>query len=259
MTITVVSHNAFWMQGHPFEGDQPGGPVEAIVSGLADRYRGVRPDVLCLQEIQSAEAFGAISAAMALPGSYTPGRELRQYGACALSADARILADSGSTPAPFTRAFQLIEAGAAGRGLRIANVHLPSGRQIGAAEGAARRLAELEAILRLDPPPDVLCGDLNERPGGAVSDYLARQGFVDAAAITGNADRCTSIGGTRGDYIWLRRSIADRLRDYGVCPPADFLADVPGKTFLSDHLPLWISVEADESRSVTGSRDGGNR
>lgn len=245
MTITVVSHNAFWMQGHPFDGDRPGGPVGPIVSGLAGHYRHVAPDVLCLQEIQSAEAFGAISAAMALPGSYAPGREHRQYGACTLSADARIMADSGSTRAPFTRAFQLIEVGPKGRGLRIANVHLPSGRQLGAAEGAARRLAELESILRHDPPPDILCGDLNERPGGAVSDYLAGQGFVNAAVITGKADRCTSIGGTRGDYIWVRQPVADRLRDYGVCPPADFRANVPGKTFLSDHLPLWISVEAE--------------
>jgi len=244
MTITVLCHNAYWLQGHPFEGDQPGAAVEGIVAALAGQYRGFAPDVLCLQEVQSAGAFEAISAAMSLPGWYTPGRQHPQYGVCALSSDARILADSASEQGTFTRAFQLIEAGPPDRGLRVANVHLPSGRQLGPAEGAARRLAELEAILRLDPPPDVLCGDLNERPGGAVSDYLARRGFVDAAAITGNAARCTSIGGTRGDYIWVRRPVAARLREYGVRRPGDFLADVPGKDFLSDHLPLWISVEA---------------
>ncbi len=236
MTITIASHNAYWMQGHPFAGDRPGGAVDGIVSGLAGHYRDIGADLLCLQEIQSPEAFGAVAAAMHAPGEYTPGRELGQYGTCFLSAAARMLADSSSLP--FTRAFQIIELD----GLRVANVHLPSGRQLGPEAGAARRVAEIRSVVEHESRPVVICGDLNERPHRAVSEYLAGAGFVDAAEITGNGDRCTSIGGVRGDYIWVSGSVAARVESYGVRKPHELLADVDGKSFLSDHLPLWVSL-----------------
>lgn len=98
--------------------------------------------------------------------------------------------------------------------LRIANIHLPSNRLLGAEKSAVRRIAEIEHVVDTDPAPQVLCGDFNEKPGGAVSACLSRRDFVDAADVAGKDSLPTAVGGGRGDYIWLHRSVADYMCEY---------------------------------------------
>ncbi|MGQ9662525.1 MAG: endonuclease/exonuclease/phosphatase family protein [Kiritimatiellia bacterium] len=240
--IRVLSHNVFWFQGVPFASDQPGEPVPGIAAECAVLYERIRPTILCLQEIQSPTAAELVSTRLALSAYYTVGRELVQYGACLLAKQGQLLAASTNTEVLVQRVGQLFEFPLlSGKSLRIANVHLPSDRQLDAEAAAQRRVLELREILRMGP--DLVCGDLNERPRGLVAQELFRAGYHDCAALTGNEDRSTSIGARRTDYIWIHAKLAGLVRDYGVFPPHSFLSSTAAKTFLSDHLPLWADLE----------------
>src|SRR5438045_1604711 len=48
----------------PFAGDQPGPADPAVLRALAELYRELAPDVLCLQEVQSQETADALAAAL---------------------------------------------------------------------------------------------------------------------------------------------------------------------------------------------------
>ena len=240
---TILSHNTFWFQGAPFETDRPGAPDRAILSPLVSIYRALAPDVLCFQEVQDEGAFDLLAAEMDMPGRHTPGGLLRQYGGAAFWRCGRCLAESTSCERASQRMWQIVEvpAGAAGA-LRVCNVHLPSSRQAGA-EAGRLRLRELACVAEGDARPDVIVGDFNERPGGPVGDYLTRQGYLDAAALTGQAFRPTGLGDGRGDYAWVDRRLRGRLVEYAVLSREDLRAAGAGKDCLSDHFPLWITVD----------------
>ena len=63
-TLRLVSHNVFWGQGAPFDTDQPGPVRSDIVNQLTELLLESNPDVLCLQEVQSASTFSSWSATM---------------------------------------------------------------------------------------------------------------------------------------------------------------------------------------------------
>jgi endonuclease/exonuclease/phosphatase family metal-dependent hydrolase len=244
MALRIVSHNAFWFQGASFPSDSPGPPDGRVLHALAALYASLAPDVLCIQEVQDAETFAALAAAARMDGGYSPGRELPQYGGATLwrsppasHADWR---DAGAVP---QRMWQVAALGGT-HGLVVANVHLPSARQLSKEIAQQRRLAELEALLSCDPRPDVLAGDLNEQPGGPVGELLRSHGYADAAEAAGQADRATKVGGGRGDYVWLSAAATRRLVEYGVAEGEGFRKGVSGGERLSDHLPLWVSLDA---------------
>ncbi len=190
--------------------------------------------------------FGAVSECLGLPGEYCPGSTLAQYGGAVFWSlpDGRAVLDSRSCAVATQRMWQVIEVDVGGQSLRICNIHLPSGRQLGQEQAALQRVAELDAMLRsCVPGPDIIVGDFNEKPDGPIGSFLARHGFVDAAVVAQRADGPTSIRGRRGDYIWLRRELAGRILAYGVTAKEDFSCEDMGKEFLSDHLPLWINLE----------------
>jgi endonuclease/exonuclease/phosphatase family metal-dependent hydrolase len=64
--------------------------------------------------------------------------------------------------------------------------------------------------------------------------------------MVGRTQTPTSINGNRGDQIWLHGSAGNRLLGYDVIDIADMETGVSGKTYLSDHLPLWIDLEMEE-------------
>ena len=107
-----------------------------------------------------------------------------------------------------------------------------------------RRLEELE--MATESMPDVVIGDFNEGPGGAVAGYMAERGYLDAAVLRGKGDVRSSVGGLRGDQIWIRSDLGVRLAEYSVLSKGDLATRLDGKTYLSDHLPLWIRLEEGE-------------
>lgn len=129
--------------------------------------------------------------------------------------------------------------------LRVCNVHLPSERQLGPERAAAQRISEVvDAISSTGASPDVVLGDLNELPGGALVDCMAEQGYTDAAVLSGRAGKPTKLAGGRGDYIWIKNHLGDNLSSYDVAAKTELACNYAGKSFTSDHLPLWITLAA---------------
>ncbi len=241
--LTILSHNVFWFQGAEFPTDKPGKPVPNVLEGLVRLYRAIAADVLCFQEIQDEGTFRLLGEALGLPGRYTPGGTLRQYGGATFWREGAYRRDSLSCEPRPQRMWQLTDAspGRAGA-VCLCNVHLPSSRQLGPAAGT-RRLQELACMIEDEPRPMIILGDFNEMPGGPVGEYLASMGYCDAAAITGQTFRPSGLGDGRGDHIWVHSSLAERVIEYGVLPKERMIAAPAGEEYLSDHLPLWLTLE----------------
>ena len=244
--FTLLSHNVFWFQGMPFPTDQPPKPDTQILQRLCAIYRDLKPDVICLQENQSEETFRTVSEELEMPGSYCPGEELPQYGGATfwVSPRGKQIHSSRESALATQRMWQIIEVGGVDFCLRIGNVHLPSQRQLGPQRSAAQRVAEtLEAVNSCETGLDFIAGDFNEQYGGAVSECLEERDYVDAAAISDWIEKPTSIAGGRGDFIWMRKQASNSLLNYGVVGKRELECDDGNKQNLSDHLPLWVTVE----------------
>lgn len=246
-SCTVLTHNMFWGQGVPFASADPGDPVPCIVSGLAQIWKQRDPDVLCLQEVQSERAFNTVRtaiAALGLPadGAYTAGYEYPQYGGALFHRNGRIVTDSNASDARPHRMWQLADIPFGSDRLRIANVHLPSNRQLPPEQSAVKRVDELRDMLGIAGQPDLICGDHNERPGGGVTQFLTSRGYRDVAEITGDSSGSSLSGPKRIDYIWVSDRIADRVTGYGVIPAYELAVTCAGREYLSDHLPLWVRI-----------------
>jgi len=244
--FTILTHNAFWFQGVPFPTDMPPEADIEIVRRLCAIYRKINPDVICLQEIQNQETFQVVSEHLGLSGCYCQGNELPQYGGAVFwhPHRGRQIQNSHGSTAKTQRMWQIAEVDGTARRLRICNVHLPSGRQLGPEQAASRRVAELlESIRSCEVQPDVIAGDFNERPNGPASKCLEGRGYVDSAVLSDCADVPTNIGRERGDYIWIKKELSDCFLDYGVPEKRELACADAGKQYLSDHLPLWITME----------------
>jgi len=242
----IVSHNAYWFQGVPFEGTNPGSPAPAIFAGLIEVYRSLQPDLLCLQEVQSAEVAEQLADALGMHAFHTPGKVRTQYGVASLTSRTAGVADWQAHGKCVDRAWQLICVEVAPRTtLTVANVHLPSGRQTSPEQ--TRRLQRAELLDVIGFEPDVLCGDLNDSPGGIVTETMQASGYVDAACLRRRENLPSNIAGWRGDYIWVHGRDANSVIEYGAFAGDFRPAEATGKTFLSDHLPIWIDLAGCEA------------
>ncbi len=238
----IVCHNAFWFQGYPFRDEIPPDPDTGVLDSLCRIYRSIEPDVICLQEVQGRHAFEMICGRLGMSGSYCPGSELTQYGGAMLWHNGRgdAVSDSSSSGAEVQRVFQIAEFTGPDIQLRICNIHLPSQRQLGPRLAAERRIRDLVEAVKLEP--DLVVGDFNEPPGRSVGKRLERMGFVDSAGVLGHGNVSTSLGGGRGDFIWVREELSGCLREYGVIGKKELDSRGSMYRYLSDHLPLWISL-----------------
>lgn len=241
--ITIVSHNAFWFQGHPFETDAPEDPVADIVAPLVELYRTKSPDVICLQEIQSEYAFRRIRDALGMAGSYCPGGHYCQYGGATFWMRGKPIVDIRSVNRLPQRMWQITSVARHGLDpLTIANIHLASARHLGEHGAAPSRIQDMEQMLNQKVHPLVIAGDFNEAPDGGVSEFLSAQGYVDTAPLTGHPDISTGINKARSDQIWVHDAIRDRVMKFGIFPRAKLQTNAPGKELLSDHQPLWLTL-----------------
>jgi len=243
--MQILSHNCYWFQGHPFDSDAPGAPHEEIFPALVALYRRIGAGLVCLQEVQDEAAFRLLAGELGMDGRHTPGGALPQYGGAVLwrgGGGGELLIDSAATGPPPQRMWQLARSAS---GLVVANVHLPSARQLGSELAAAARVAEMETVLGADTSPDVVLGDFNEQPGGPVGGLLSERGYLDAAVLGDCAARPTALGGGRGDQIWIREGLRASLVEYAVPEPETLATGIAGKKYLSDHLPLWVVLDVE--------------
>ena len=244
-SLTILSHNVFWFQGVPFLTDRPPHPNPEVLKRLCAIYQEANPDVICLQEVQCKETFEMISAHLGMHGCYCPGTMLPQYGGAVFwhPDQGTLVHDSQSASVSTQRMWQIVEMNSGDCCLRISNVHLPSGRQLGHEGAQAQRIAELhDSITGCEPRPDVIVGDFNEQPAGPLEECLGSHAYVDAAVLSEYTDLPTSLGGGRGDYIWIGKHIEDRMHTYDVTAKQALACDDMGKEYLSDHLPLWMTL-----------------
>jgi endonuclease/exonuclease/phosphatase family metal-dependent hydrolase len=186
---------------------------------------------------------------------FTPGGRHPQYGGAVLSRwPIEVLAPDDTVDRIVQRVAVRLPDGHA---LRLAHVHLPSNRQRGR-EGGAERLAEIQLIVpdaaaaAAQPraaTPHVILGDFNERPDDPCATYLGRLGYVDAGQASGQGNVPTSLGRSRGDQVWLPPAAAPCLARYHVTAkerlanlPPGSAGLPPGKTSLSDHLPVAVDL-----------------
>ena len=243
--FTVLSHNVFWFQGVPFLTDQPPSPNMDILERLCAIYKAVEADVVCLQEIQNRETFEAVAECLGMQGCYCSGKTLSQYGGALFwhRGRGRPLQNSDSSTVQTQRIWQTAELLTANNtSFTLGNVHLPSSRQLGAEGAAVQRVAELEELIdSFEGGLDMIVGDFNERPGGRIAACMERHGYVDAAVHFKRFDAPTNLSGGRGDYIWVKREMLSCVQAFDVVEKQDFVSRFSGKSYLSDHLPLWVT------------------
>lgn len=244
--FTVLSHNVFWFQGVPFLTDKPPAANMEVMKRLCALYQKIDADVICLQEIQNKETLEAVAQQMGMMSCYCPGTALTQYGGGLLWRHDRgtPTRNSQGSAVETQRMWQTLEVPGANSSIRIGNVHLPSSRQLGQERANAQRLAELEALIgSVEGGLDIIVGDFNEWPDGPVGNCLERHGYVDSAVLLGRTEVPTLLGDHRGDYAWVKRQMSGRVLRYDVLGKESLAGNVADKHYLSDHLPLWITVE----------------
>jgi len=248
MPTTILSQNIYWFVGTPFRGNPPGEANPSVVDGLADIWRELTPDIVCLQEIPSQQGYDLVRSALAersLPadGLYLPGVEIERYGGAVFHRTGRFITDSAQSGVDTQRIWQIVDVVLGPNDtLRVANVHLPSNRVIGPEAGTKLRVEEMRTMLDTVGQPDIICGDCNDPPRGGVWNLLAERGYHDSADLAGQPDSVTTLGDKRIDYIFVSDRIAHRFDSYGVVPAHRLATDIPNLEYLSDHLPVWIRI-----------------
>lgn len=248
-TVRIVSHNAFWFQGTPYKGDYPEEVVPVILSRLTAFYRTLAPDVLCLQEIQNAAVAAQVGDALGMECCYLPGRLYRQYGVAIYSPWPLEMADI--PPISTDRAILHVKVNTHGNPIYIANVHLPSGRQRGQAEGAKQRLREIAALIKQSQtiPLDYIVGDFNESASGPCSQLLSANNYVNAKNVNRSSgahdeaeDILCNLAESIPDQIWLSHAKRDDVVGFRYFSRDELTLKVNGKTHLSDHVPVYVDM-----------------
>lgn len=244
-TLRILSHNAYWFQGHPFSDSRPGPPNPPILGALARLYRELSPDAVCLQEVQDEPSFAEAASALKFEGHYCPGGRRPHYGGAVFWRRGRYLGDWRDAPATPQRVWQVFEVPLRpGVAVSVAGVHLTSARHMSEAEASCTRVADLTCLLDVGKKPIVIAGDFNEPPSGSASAFLAHQGYIDVATLVDDAPASTGVNKSRSDQIWLLESCLPAFRGFTAISWERLACHVPGKTTLSDHLPLYVDLDA---------------
>ncbi len=243
MQLTILSHNAFWFQGAPYEPPLPGAARAEIAERLAALYRRMPPDVVCLQEVQDKAAFEMIKRLLDMEGVYCSGAEHPQYGGAVFWRSGRPGLNAFAAGLHPQRMWQVAETNGRLPACSIANVHLASWRQLGEEAAACSRIDDLNGLLQTVPRPLVIAGDFNEGPQGTATAFLMQHGYLDTAVLTGQEIASTGVNKDRSDQVWVHESIADRVTSLVFGSWDDLDARALGLKSLSDHLPLWTTLD----------------
>lgn len=249
VSIRVISHNAFWFQGAPSKTTDPDAVHDEIWPRLVSIYRGLKPDLLCLQEVHTPAVAARLAAELDASWLHTPGCRQPVYGGAVLWWPGATLSlrdfRTEHDWTPF-RIWQWIEWRRGREALRLTHLHLPSNRVTGGAPIADTQCAEVRRYA-LDSAfvGDIVAGDFNASPRDAAPSVLAAAGYLDAAVLAGRDQAPTTMHGGRGDHLWLRSASQWQLRDYRVIDLStpEYAPRDPAKKSLSDHYPLMIELE----------------
>lgn len=227
-------------------GDQ--GPAAARMEALAGWLRAGGPDVVLLQEVEQVDGRGQAELLADAAGyrhvvgvrtgrASDEGEGLAVLSRHPMTALAPVRLPGAASDHP--RSLQQVDVATAGGAVRVGNTHLAW-----RLDATAVRLRQVEAILAALPAdrPTLIGGDLNDVPGSAPLDALARAGFADCCTRSGaksTFDRANphlwqpELAGRRVDHL-LGRGL--ELRDARVV-----LDGVDGPV-VSDHYGVRASL-----------------
>ena len=248
MTLTIVSHNAYWFQGAPsLWGEERSAPQARVVEALLGRYAELAPDVLCLQEVPGADVVESLRATLGMDGAYLCGGLRPEYGGAVLWRGAtgtvrELTHEPVATPGGvFERMAAVLDAAVNGRRVAIANAHLSSNRFAPNRDGEPVRLAELATLLAACPEAAIVVGDLNARAGSEPPARMRALGFIDACAPAVDDD----LAQRRVDYIWTRPTRGITIADCQVLAVDDLRLTDDDRVRLSDHPVLCADLEVE--------------
>ena len=245
MTLTLLSHNAYWFQGTPsLWGEERSEAHPDVLAALIAFYRQLSPDVLCLQEVPSRKICDEVAAGLGMRGHYARGGGRPTYGGAVLwrPLDGDV-EDLTHTRIDGERIFERIcivfTTIVNGDPLVVVNVHLSSNRYAPDRNGEPVRLAELEVLFGACAQPDVVTGDFNARPDSAVYAAMIQRGYVDCgsqlSANRRDAER-------RVDYLWVREASTVRAEHMDSVPERPFALAGEPPVSLSDHPSLGVRL-----------------
>lgn len=253
--LNILTHNVLNFQGVP-RVDSKKNPIrsglsenEYLSSGvltiMANFYRSLKAEVICLQEIGSARVAQRLSDLLGMKLHYDcPGGRNSYAGAVLVNPywkSTRI-----QLPYPkgrrLERACLAVQISGGNNSLTLSSLHLPSNINRTREEGGKIRYREIIAVLSLRPPSAVIVGDLNERPDGQVYQQLQKAGYMDTAAALGKETLATYVT-SRLDYVWIHDQASIELMDYQI-PREPELTGSLYRSFssVSDHSPLRVSL-----------------
>lgn len=246
MALTIVSHNAYWFQGSPTCWEQErAAACAAVLERLTALYAGLRPDVLCLQEVPDLQTAEWIARRLAMHFCFTRGGKLPEYGAALFSHRDRADLDS-LTAALGPSERTCLRAGVVGEGgarVTVLAMHLPSNRFAPFRQAEQQRLAELATAMKLCGEPDLVVGDFNAVPDSEPHRYMISRGYGDAPDVMGHGTPWTTRT-HRVDYVWVAAKLILRIRQYRIIGPSEFTAEIGGvQRLLSDHLPQAVMLD----------------
>ena len=246
--MRIWSHNAYWFQGAPsLWGQERQTPHSDAVAALTTLYASLQPDVLCLQEVPSAEVATELGRQLDMHSCFAPGGERVAYGGALLwqrdVAD-QLGAGQNSTGQMedftslnvtqdrcFERVCMKLTLETALGTLAIINVHLSSNRFAPGGNGELLRLPELDRLFSAAGLPHVIAGDFNATYDSKVCEQMQLQGYCDPHQSTGRVI----------DYVWTREPDLNRTEPLTF----DGAFHVPGhsQVALSDHRPVGVGIQ----------------
>jgi endonuclease/exonuclease/phosphatase family metal-dependent hydrolase len=245
VSVTIVTHNAYWFQAAPtLWPEERAAARPEVIDRLVEFYAGLAPDLLCLQEVPDEQVAAELAGRLGMRFCFAKGGKLATYGAAVfIRTDTGDLRNLTTQAGPAERTC-LRAAMHGGCGvLNVLAVHLPSNRYAPFEQAERRRVAELTAALNLVGEVDVVVGDFNSTPGSTPYRFMIERRFRDAAEMGGCADRPTGAK-HRVDYIWLGPRVARVFGGFRVLGPEGFEVELGGRErMLSDHYPLVLELE----------------
>ncbi|HUW82743.1 MAG TPA: endonuclease/exonuclease/phosphatase family protein [Phycisphaerae bacterium] len=245
MSVTIVTHNAYWFQAAPtLWPEERAAARPEVIDRLVKLYAGLAPDLLCLQEVPDEQVAAELAGHLAMHFCFAPGGKLKAYGAAIFSKpDTGGLRNLTEQVGPAERTCLHAAIRGERRVLSVLAVHLPSNRYAPFEQAERQRVAELTAALDLAGEVDVVVGDFNSEPSSAPYRFMMERGFRDAAEMGNCTDRLTGAK-HRVDYIWLGPRVATAFSGFRVLGPEGFAVELGGrKRMLSDHYPLLLELD----------------
>jgi endonuclease/exonuclease/phosphatase family metal-dependent hydrolase len=243
-TFTLLNHNIFWQQGMPYESKGEHPPIPAIKNELIKLYYSLDVDFLCLQELQSENACKDIADAFGFKNwQWTPGKNQKPYGIMMASSYSGEFTDHRTwdlpdedTPQRALMTFQIHQ------GLKIANLHLPSGRNLSTRTKEQSHVSEIELLM--EQQPDLVVGDFNALHFEEAGNILRSRGYAHASdSPFGNQNRTCVKQPREIDHVWLRKELLEQVLLYEPLPIVCMKKVIKDKSAISDHIPLILVLK----------------